>query len=322
LTHATPVSIVTGFLGSGKTSLISRLLRDPQFANTAVIVNEFGEISLHHELIATADEMLVQLSTGCLCCAVRSDLVATLLDLHRRRGAGEINFARVLIETSGLADPAPILHALMTDPAVGEVFEIGAVLTLVDSLLGEQTLKRHVEARRQVAFADRLLLTKTDIAPATESLLDAVRGLNPAAPIGEPSRDADALFAPGPRAPPDAIAQHTGSIESILVLRTAPVPAAAPTLWLQSLVEHCGTRLLRLKGLVNVAEMPGRPAVIHGVQHVIAPLEWLECWPSNDRRSRIVLIGERVPRYFPARLLDAIVDEVLASAQSASTCSL
>lgn len=312
--RATPVSIVTGFLGSGKTTLISRLLRDRRFANTAVIVNEFGEISLDHELIATADEMLVQLSTGCLCCAVRGDLVATLLDLHRRRGAREINFARVLIETSGLADPAPILHALMTDPAVGEAFEIGAVVTLVDTLLGEHTLERHAEARRQVAFADRLLLSKTDVAPATGSLLAAVRGLNPGAPIGDAPPDADALFASGFRMPPDAIAQHTGGIESMLVLRIAPVPAAALTLWLQSLVEHCGARMLRLKGLVDVAEMPERPAVIHGVQHVIAPLEWLECWPSTDRRSRIILIGERIPRHFPARLLDAIIDEVLATA--------
>jgi G3E family GTPase len=306
----TPVAIVTGFLGSGKTTLISRLLRDPRFGNTAVIVNEFGEIALDHELIASADETLVQLATGCLCCAVRSDLVATLLDLHRRRAAGEIGFARVLIETSGLADPAPILHALMTDAAVGENFAIGGVLTLVDAVLGEPTLARHPEARRQVAFADRLLVSKTDIFPAAESLRAIIRALNATAPMDVAMPDTETLFAPGARLLPDAVAQHTGGIESTVVYRTAPVPAAGLTLWLQSLAEHCGARLLRLKGLVDIAEMPGRPAVIHAVQHVIAPLDWLDRWPGEDRRSRIVLIGEGIPHHFPARLLDAVIDEV------------
>ena len=306
-----PVAIVTGFLGSGKTTLITRLLRDRRFANTAVIVNEFGEIALDHELITSADETVVQLATGCLCCAVRSDLVATLLDLDRRRAAGEIGFSRVLIETSGLADPAPILHALMTDAAAGENFEIGGVLTLVDSVVGEQTLARHPEARRQVAFADRLLVSKTDILSVGESLRAAVRALNAAAPMDESMADAETLFAAGARLPPDAPAHHTGGIESTVVHRTASVPAAALTLWLQSLAEHCGGRLLRLKGLVDVAEMPGRPAVIHAVQHVVAPLDWLDRWPGDGRRSRIVLIGEGIPRHFPARLLDAIIDEVL-----------
>src|SRR5579863_777494 len=142
-----PVAIVTGFLGSGKTTLISRILRDPAFARTAVIVNEFGEIGLDHELIANSDETLLALTTGCLCCAVRSDLVATLLDLHRRSDV----FDRVLIETSGLADPAPILHALMTDRDVAQHYTLGGVVTVVDALLGEATLDRHPEARRQVA---------------------------------------------------------------------------------------------------------------------------------------------------------------------------
>jgi G3E family GTPase len=305
----TPVCIVTGFLGSGKSTLISRLLRDGRFANTAVIVNEFGEIALDHELIASADETLVQLATGCLCCAVRSDLVATLLDLQRRRAAGEIAFGRVLIETSGLADPAPVLHTLMADAAVRECFEIAGVLTLVDAVLGEQTLARHPEARRQVVFADRLLVSKTDVAPGSADLMAAIHALNADVPIGmvEP----DLLFAPANRLPPDAVARHTGGIDSMAVRRVAPVPAAALTLWLQSLAEHCGARLLRLKGLVDLAEMRGRPAVVHAVQHVIAPLEWLEGWPSDDRASRIVVIGEGIPPHFPARLLDAVIDEVL-----------
>src|SRR5215831_19780178 len=144
-----PVAIVTGFLGSGKTTLISRILRDPAFARTAVIVNEFGEIGLDHELIASSDETLLALTTGCLCCAVRSDLVATLLDLQRRREVGEIGYERVLIETSGLADPAPILHALMTDRDLATDHVIDGVTTVVDTLHGEATLDRSPEARRQ-----------------------------------------------------------------------------------------------------------------------------------------------------------------------------
>ena len=161
-----PVAIVTGFLGSGKTTLISRILRDPAFARTAVIVNEFGEIGLDHELIASSDETLLALTTGCLCCAVRSDLVATLLDLRRRRETGEIAYDRVLIETSGLADPAPILHALMTDRDIAQHHAIDGIVTVVDALHGEATLERHPEARRQAALADTLLLSKTDLAAA------------------------------------------------------------------------------------------------------------------------------------------------------------
>ena len=151
---AVPVAVVTGFLGSGKTTLISRVLRDRAFARTAVIVNEFGEIGLDHELIESSDETLIALTTGCLCCAVRSDLVATLLDLHRRREAGAIAYDRVLIETSGLADPAPILHALMTDRDIAHHFVIDGIVAVVDALHGAAALDRHPEARRQAALAD------------------------------------------------------------------------------------------------------------------------------------------------------------------------
>ncbi|MGH7155045.1 MAG: CobW family GTP-binding protein, partial [Acetobacteraceae bacterium] len=175
-----PVSIVTGFLGSGKTTLIGRLLRDPGFADTAVIVNEWGEIGLDHHLIASADETLIALAGGCLCCRVRGDLITTLLDLERRRALGEIpRYERVLIETSGLADPGPILGALMTDRDVTRTHAIGTVLTLVDARHGAATLERHPEARRQVALADRLLLTKSDVAGRPDALLARLAALNP-----------------------------------------------------------------------------------------------------------------------------------------------
>lgn len=309
---AVPVTIVTGFLGAGKTTLIGRLLRDPRYARTAVIVNEFGEIALDHDLIAAGDETLLQLSTGCLCCAVRSDLVATLLDLATRRAVGEVAFERVVIETSGLADPAPVLHALMTDAALGETFAIAAVVTLVDALLGADTLAAHPEATRQVAFADRIIVTKTDLAPLDDRLAAAIAERNALAPVSLGLPDPDLLFAPGRSdAIPNAIARHTGGITVCLIRRTAPVPALALTLLLETLAEQCGAKLLRVKGLFDVAEAPGRPAVIHAVQHVITPVMFLPAWPTADQTSRAVVIGTGIPQHLPARLLDAICAEVV-----------
>jgi G3E family GTPase len=305
-----PVAIVTGFLGSGKTTLIGRLLRDPAYAGTAVIVNEFGEIALDHELMAVGDETLLALSTGCLCCAVRTDLVATLLDLDRRRAAGEIAFGRVLIETSGLADPAPILHALMLDAALAGRFALGGVLTLVDSLLGAATLAAHPEARRQVAFADHVLLTKTDLAAPDATLLDALGRLGRAA-ASTTMPPAAALFAPPAILPdPPALPAHTQGIAACVIRRAVPVPALALTLLMQALAEQCGVKLLRLKGIAALAEAPDRPAVLHAVQHVVAPVDFLPAWPAGPRATRIVAIGSGIPPHFPARLLDAIISEM------------
>jgi len=309
-----PISVVTGFLGAGKSTLLRRILRDPAWADSAVIVNEYGEIPLDHDLIAASEESFVSASTGCLCCVVRDDLTKTLLDLLRRREAGEVpRYARVLIETSGLADPAPILHALMTDEALGATHALRSVVTLVDALHGAATLARHPEAQRQVMLADRILVTKPDLAaPPAE----AIRALNPAAPLREATHgtaDPDWLFAPASRPAelPDWAARHTAGVASIVIEREAPIPALALTLWLQGLAEHAGARLLRLKGLVALAEQPERPAVLHAIQHMVHPLEWLDAWAGADRRSRIVLIGERIPRHFPARLLAAIEAETL-----------
>jgi G3E family GTPase len=318
-----PVAVVTGFLGSGKTTLISRVLRDPAFARTAVIVNEFGKIGLDHELIESSDETLLALTTGCLCCAVRSDLVVTLLDLQRRREAGEIAFDRVLIETSGLADPAPILHALMTDRGIAQHFIIDGIVAVVDALHGEAALDRHPEARRQAALADSLLLSKTDIAGPATLLRERLAALNPgaaqhlAADVAPKllftGTDVAGRFASLPAAPvsnPFSRAQHSAGIETFVLQRDRPVPALALTLLLEALAEHCGARLLRLKGLVNLAEMPDHPAVIHGVQHVFSQPKFLDRWPSADHSTRLVFITQGVPRHFPARLLDAIEHEV------------
>jgi G3E family GTPase len=318
-----PVGIITGFLGAGKTTLVRRVLRDPGFADSAVIVNEFGAVPLDHDLIVASEDNLVSVSTGCLCCVARSDLTVTLLDLRRRREAGTVpRYARVLVETSGLADPAPILHALMTDAAVAATHRLDAVVALVDAVHGAAALDRHPEAARQAMLADRILLTKVDLAPDTAPLLARLRALNPAAPI-RAATQGDAppgwLFGAARTAALPAwldamghAARHTLGVAAVAIEREPPIPALALTLWLQGLAEHAGARLLRLKGLVRIAEAPARPMVIHAVQHLVHPPEWLDAWPSNDTRSRIVLIGQGIPPHFPARLLAAIEAEVVA----------
>ena len=312
-----PVAFVTGFLGSGKTTLIGRLLRDPASARTAVIVNEFGEIGLDHDLIASSDDSVLTLNTGCLCCAIQTDLARTLLDLFGRRGAGSVDYERVLIETSGLSDPGPMLQAMMTDSAVLATHRIPAVITLVDAVHGEQTLQEHAEACQQVALADCLLISKSDVQAPSAGLLASLGRLNAAAPrMMASSADMTVFFGGASggdwasRLPDFARRQGHGEIETFTVLRDRPLPALALTLLLQALAEHCGSRLLRVKGLVSIEEMLGRPAVIHGVRHVFSAPEFLDRWPSGDERTRIVVIGRGVPRYFVSRLLDAIEEEV------------
>lgn len=316
-----PVSIVTGFLGSGKTTLISRLLHDPAFGRTAVIVNEFGEVRLDHDLIASSDESLLTLATGCLCCAVQTDLARTLAALLERRRRGEALYDRVLIETSGLANPGPMIQAILTDPAAGAAHRIDTVLTLADAVHGEAALKAHAEARVQVAVADCLLISKQDVQPLRDGLLARLRALNPGArllPVGEAS--VGTLFGRGSAERPVPIAMtapaHRQGIGTIALLRQAPLPALALTLFLEALAEHAGPRLLRMKGLVGLEEMPGHPAMIHGVHHVFSAPEFLDRWPGRDETTRIVFIGEDIPRHFPARLLSAVEEEVRDAAQN------
>lgn len=317
------ISVITGFLGSGKTTLLRAVLRDPAYAGSAVIVNEWGEIGLDHELLETSSETLLGMANGCLCCAVRGDLTRTLLDLARRRAAGEVPlYARVLIETSGLADPGPILHTLLTDPAIAEQHRVEAVVTVMDALLGEATLARHPEAVQQVALADRILLSKTDLVTTTAALETRIAALNPGAPMLRAVQGAvapDVLFAsaalPGTveawlRAATTSAARHTEGVEAISLRREQPIPAAALPLFLEALAEHAGDRLLRMKGIVHVAEAPDRPAVLHGIRHVLHPVQWLDAWPSDDHGTRLVLIGQKIPCWWPLRLLEAIELEV------------
>ena len=332
-----PVYVVTGFLGSGKTTLLGRLLKSPEFARTAVIINELGEIGLDHDLIETSDESFVMLQTGCLCCTIRSDLVLTLADILRRRDEGTVTpFDRVVIETSGLADPAPILHALMSDDGLAERLMLAGVVTTVDAVHGVETLGRQPESVKQAVVADRLVLTKTDlVAESPSALVDRLAALNPSAPVLpacfgdiDPARLFDARIW-DPSGKLTALAdephqdhrahdhnRHDGRIKCFALIRDRPIPAVALTLFLEVLAEHCGADLLRLKGIVDIAESPDRPAVIHGVQHVFHPPAFLDRWPSDDHHSRLVFIARDLPREFAEALLDAIEAEVRETTRS------
>jgi G3E family GTPase len=308
-----PVSVVTGFLGSGKTTLIRDVLRDPAYGRTAVIVNEFGEIGLDHDLIASSDDSVLTLNTGCLCCAIQTDLARTLMTLFERRAA----YDRVIVETSGLADPSPMLQVMMTDREVLATHRTPVVVTLVDTVHGEPTLRQHAEARSQVTLADQLLISKTDLAAPSAGLLATLDGLNPAAPrMRTNEADPSAFFsgtslqALSERLTATIRSRSHGQIDTFTVTRDRPLPALALTMLLQAIAEHCGPRLLRLKGLVAIEEMPGQPAVIHGVRHVVSPPDFLDRWPSADQTTRIVFITRDVPQYFVSRLLDAIEEEV------------
>ncbi len=326
-----PVSVVTGFLGSGKTTLLARLLRDPAMARTAVIINEFGAVGLDHELVETSDESFIQLSNGCLCCNVRSDLVLTLGDLATRRAAGTVpRFERVVIETTGLADPAPVLHALMTDRGLCEVYALDGVITTVDAVTGLATLDRHPESLRQAAVADRVIITKTDVPEAQAAALRArLEKINPGAAMMEvvggavaPAALFDCGFYDTAGKHPDVRAwlaheahghtrhHHQDDITSFCIVRDEPLHAVTLPLLLSALAENCGADLLRMKGLVNVREEPDRPAVIHGVQHVYHAPVWLARWPSDDRRTRMVFIGRNIRESWVRSLVDLIDAEV------------
>ena len=322
----TPVAVLTGFLGSGKTTLLNRLLKRPDLADTAVIINEWGAIGIDHLLVESAREPVL-LENGCLCCNALGDLAAALDGLRRRRARGEISFDRVVIETTGLAAPAPILEALTADPGIARAFALDGIVTTVDAACGERTLDRHEEARRQAAVADRLILTKTDIAGAWGGLLARLRALNSAAPIDraaeiEPGRDhlfcgraldpASRSFDPERwlAAAPHGSEHHgptihgEGRIQSFCLTREQPLAGDAFKIWLSVLAALCGERLLRVKGFVAVGEFPDQPFLVQGVQHVFEPPVRLDAWPSDDHRTRLVFITDGLPRDIVAQTLE------------------
>ena len=328
------VTVLTGFLGSGKTTLLRHLLRQPEFSRTAVIINEFGEIGLDHELVEASTDSFIELANGCLCCRLRSELAETIAAMVDRRDRGTVPpFSRIVIETSGLADPAPILQTLMVDPYLAGRLKLSGVVTTVDAVNGASTLEREQISVKQAALADRLVVTKSDLAgPSASVVLHRLAGLNARAPVALAHHGRiDPRIIDAGRFEPQASSvhilswlgsdvagdghlhtQHDPAIQAYAIRRNQPIRAVALTLFLETLAEHCGTDLLRLKGIVNVLECPDRPAVIHGVQHVFHPPEWLERWPSDDHRTRIVLITRHIRQRWVEVLLEALDAEVSA----------
>jgi G3E family GTPase len=297
-----PLTLLTGFLGSGKTTLLQRAVRAPEFSDSAVLVNEIGEIGLDHHLVETIDGPLLELPGGCLCCAVREDLAASLRDLLARRAAGTIRqFRRLVIETSGLADPAPILYTLGADPMLDAELRLARVVTTIDAVTGAATLARFAEAARQAAVADLLLVTKTDLAAPGTALLGRLAALNPgAARVLAPGDPAEILFGDGaPRAvadpPSDVHADHTHGVATHTIALTLPCSRLDFAKALGALAGAHGEDLLRVKGLVAFADRPDRPAVIQGAQHAIYDPVWLDAWPDPARRSWLVFIVHAIP---------------------------
>lgn len=292
-----PVTVLTGFLGSGKTTLLRAALASPELADTAVIINEAGEMGLDHLLVRALDEQIFELPSGCLCCVRRLDIVTTIRDLIERRDSGAIGFRRIVIETSGLADPAPVLYTLAVDPMLGHLVACAGVVTLVDAVAGAVTLQRHPEAASQVAVADRVYISKIDLAAPSDHLLSVLDGLNGWAERMSAGTPAEVIFAPPPavsrprRLSAVAVAAtHTDAIGTVsLVLAEAPTRFAFARA-LGGLASDHGNELLRVKGLVQFADRPGLVAVIHAVQHTIYRPDWLEDWPDADHRSRLVFI--------------------------------
>jgi G3E family GTPase len=340
-----PFTVLTGFLGAGKTSLLNRLIHDPALAETAVIINEFGEIGLDHLLVKPVRDDVVLMQSGCLCCTLRGDLVEALEQLTRDLDNGRIAFRRMMLETTGLADPAPVLQTAMAHPYLVQRFRLDGVITVVDAVNAAATLDQHMESVKQVAVADRIVLTKTDLLPAAEreQAVRAVRArltaLNPAAPVldaaaGEATPQSligCGLFDPERKIPDvkrwlaeEAYAaqaqhgshehhhhdrnRHDDRIRAFTLTADVAIPAASFEMFIDLLRSLHGPKLLRLKGIVKIAEQPDRPLVIHGVQHILHPAVRLERWPDDDERTRIVLITRDLRAGEVAPLFDAFLD--------------
>ena len=337
-----PVTVITGFLGSGKTTLLSRLLRHPDMNRAAVIINEFGEVGIDHELVEASSEQMTLLSNGCLCCTVRTDLQETLRELFVKRRSGEvIDFDRVFVETTGLADPAPILHSLQTDGLLGAQYRLNGVVTLVDAVNGMASLDAMPEAAKQAALADRLIVTKTDIASAGEAerLEARLRAMNPYAVVSrsvdgaldpellreitpssakslarEPNRwlagaalqaGEDGSYLRDRIAARGAGGAHDAAIHSFCLWFDQPFTWDTLAASLEVLTSLRGPDLLRVKGIVDVQGEAG-PVAIHGVQHVFHPPVKLEAWHGAERRSRIVFIVRNIPRESVEALFAAV----------------
>jgi G3E family GTPase len=311
--HRVPVTVVTGFLGAGKTTLLRRFLATPEGSGTAVVVNEFGSTGIDDALIRSSADETVLLGNGCLCCIARSDLQQTLRRMVVERERGEVpDFRRVVIETSGLADPSPILQTFATDRALGELFHVEVVVTVVDAETGLDTLGWSPEARKQVILADRLVVTKTDIAGegALAALAAQLRALNAGAEIFEAVNgelDPSRLIEPVSDARNNFVAEaaHSDGIGSFVLNETSPMPWTVFARAMETLMALRGPDLLRVKGFLDVEGCRG-PVVVQFVQHLAHPPVELETWPDRNRQSRVVFITRNISEQQVRNLFAAV----------------
>jgi G3E family GTPase len=360
-----PVAILTGFLGAGKTTLLNFLLKDPFLSDAAVIINEFGDVGIDHLLVERADENVIEMASGCLCCTIRGDLIDTIHDLLARRGRGEIKaFNRIVIETTGLADPAPVLHAVMSEPGLLAACRLEGVITVVDAFNGMATLDAHPEAVKQVAVADRIVLTKVDLLTGREgedtlfAIIGRMRKLNPAARLLTTHRNeatSERLFTMGLFDPKtktadvqgwlaaeayetgekrgrrqhrhghahehghhhhDDISRHDAHIRSFSFSDDRPISPQGLELFMELLKSYHGANMLRMKGIVKLADDPARPVVLHGVQHVFHPPVRLPAWPDGDERTRLVFIVKDIEKPMIEGLFRAFTDQITGGADA------
>ena len=352
-----PVSILTGFLGAGKTTLLNSLLKHPQMSNSAVIINEFGEVGIDHLLVETTGDNVFEMASGCLCCTIRGDLVDTLTDLIGRRDKGTVSaFDRIVIETTGLADPAPILHTFMNHPFLVQRLRLEGIITVVDAVNGDASLDAHEEAVKQVAVADRIVLTKADLLTGKEgesrllAIIARLRKLNRGARLLEVTTGEavpENLFNTGTYDPqgksPDVASwlaadryaipagkrhghhghahshdpnRHDDLVSSFAIFSERAISPAGMELFLDLLRSYHGPSLLRVKGIVKLDDDESRPLIIHGVQHIFHPPYRLDKWPDDDHRSRLVFITRGIARNELDRLFKAFTDPVRGGAEA------
>jgi G3E family GTPase len=316
-----PVTLLTGFLGAGKTTLLAKLIRDPRFSDTAVVINEFGDVGLDHALVDAGPEAIIEMTSGCLCCTIRGDIRQSLLMLLERSERGEIPlFSRLIVETTGLADPAPVVHTLLADPRLVRRYHLAQIVTVVDAVHGLATIAAQNEAAKQIAVADVLLLSKTDIAPPSPELLAALQALNPmVAPLSQVDlrllagdvnrfhldaktndvRDwlaAEVVEAHGHHHHHHDINRHDHDIQAYCLTIDAPISRMAFGMAMELLAANQGADLLRVKGIVKMAEHPDQPVIIHAVQHMMHDPIRLDAWPDSDERSKLVFIVRNIPK--------------------------
>ena len=347
-----PVAVITGFLGAGKTSLLNSLLKDDMLSSAAVIINEFGDVGLDHLLVERSDENIIELASGCLCCTIRGDLINTIHDLLAKRDAKTISqFDRIVIETTGLADPAPVLHSVMSEPTLVERCRLEGVVTVVDAVNGWATLDAHAEAVKQVSVADRIVLTKVDLLSGREgedmlfAIIARLRKLNPAARLLTTHRNeatAPRLFNMGLFDPETKsvdvrkwlaaeayetaekrhrhhhhdVSRHDAHIRSFSFTEMREISPAGLELFMELQKSYHGSNMLRMKAIVKVSDDPARPIVLHGVQHVFHPPVRLPAWPDEDHSTRMVFIVRDIEKKMIEGLFKAFTDQLTGGADA------